>query len=186
MNRLAVSNEEDPQGSNAMLRNLADGSLMQHIACSRWYYTVLSKIPFDACPLHCNLPLFAIDGDRICNFCKARKAENKWWLCYFGKEAECKKLENAPQFKCSCGKIVCEVMPMPCGNSDPTHWRVDAKSRSEYFTQLYKKIESHCMASMLHTPAYYNHPDALNTQKPPADWVPAEVECTRQEKEGGD
>jgi hypothetical protein len=67
-------------------------------------------------------------------------SENKWWLCYFGRREMCEKLVNAPQFKCSCGKMVCEAMPIVCGN-------VDARKHYDHLTKLYKAIESHCIGA---------------------------------------
>jgi hypothetical protein len=55
--------DDDLPSDNAVLRNLADGSLMQNIACLRWYYMVLSKILLVVCPLHCDIPVIKeLDG----------------------------------------------------------------------------------------------------------------------------
>jgi hypothetical protein len=161
--QVTVSDDTPEHGSGVLL-NLADGSLMQQIACLRWYYVVLSKIPFGWCPLHCDMPLIKGLDERVCTFCKPKMSENKYWLCYFGKEKMCEKLEDAPQFKCSCGKNMCEVMPMPCGNADPVHWRGDAKKHYDHFTNLYRNVESYWIAGVLDTPMYYNHPDTLGKQ----------------------
>ena len=83
--------------------SLTNGGALQEAAALCWLFTVLSKVPYDKCLVHSELPHYTIPADRVCTTCTEAVKTNPYRICYFGRAAACSVYTLIrPQFACSC------------------------------------------------------------------------------------